>query len=173
MHPHRHAAFGRIDALVNNAGVLTFSFLAEGDVEAWEQMIDVNIKGVLYGIAAVLPVMQRQNSGHIINISSTNAHGVKAGGAVYGATKSAVNAISEAFRQEAGPTIRSTIISPGAVTSELHDRTKDPVLREKIRNFYEIAIPARAIADAVLYAMSQPPEVDINEIIIRPTAQEP
>jgi NADP-dependent 3-hydroxy acid dehydrogenase YdfG len=111
------SAFGRIDALINNAGVLTFSFLSEGDVEAWDQMIDVNIKGVLYGIAAVLPVMQQQKSGHIINISSTSAHGVVAGGAVYGATKCAVNAISEAFRQEAGPTIRSTIISPGAVTS--------------------------------------------------------
>lgn len=167
------AVFGRIDVLVNNAGVLTFSFLEERDIDAWEQMIDVNIKGVLYGMAAVLPVMRRQNSGHIITISSTNAHSVKAGGAVYGATKSAVSAISEAFRQEAGPMLRSTLISPGAVTSELHDRTKDPVLREKIRAFYEIALPARAIADAVLFAISQPAAVDINEIIIRPTAQEP
>lgn len=166
-------SFGRIDIMINNAGLMPQSLLESLRIADWDQMIDVNIKGVLYGIAAVLPVMQRQNSGHIINISSTNAHGVKAGGAVYGATKCAVNAISEAFRQEAGPTIRSTIISPGAVTSELHDRTKDPVLREKIRSFYEIAIPARAIADAVLYAMSQPADVDINEIIIRPTAQEP
>jgi NADP-dependent 3-hydroxy acid dehydrogenase YdfG len=167
------AAFGRIDVLVNNAGVMSLSTLAEGDVDAWDQMIDINLKGVLYGIAAVLPVMRRQNSGHIINLSSTMAHGGQsAGAAVYVATKAAVSAISEAFRQEAGPNIRSTIISPGAVTSELHDRIPDPKLRETIKDFYKIAVPASAIADAVLYSISQPAAVDINEIIIRPTAQE-
>jgi len=166
------AAFGRIDVLVNNAGVMTLSTLAEGDVDAWAEMIDINLKGVLYGIAAVLPVMRRQNSGHIINLSSTMAHGgPSAGAAVYVATKAAVSAISEAFRQEAGPNIRSTIISPGAVTSELHDRIADPELRETIKDFYKIAAPPSAIADAVLYAISQPAAVDINEIILRPTAQ--
>jgi NADP-dependent 3-hydroxy acid dehydrogenase YdfG len=167
------AAFGRIDVLINNAGVMSLSTLAEGDVDAWDEMIDINLKGVLYGIAAVLPVMRRQNSGHIINLSSTMAHGGQsAGAAVYVATKAAVSAISEAFRQEAGPNIRSTIISPGAVTSELHDRIPDPKLRETIKDFYKIAVPASAIADAVLYSISQPAAVDINEIIIRPTAQE-
>jgi NADP-dependent 3-hydroxy acid dehydrogenase YdfG len=167
------AAFGRIDVLVNNAGVMTLSTLADGDVDAWDQMIDVNVKGVLYGIAAVLPVMRRQNSGHIINLSSTMVfRGPSASAAVYTATKAAVSAISEAFRQEAGPNIRSTIISPGAVTSELHDRIPDPKLRESIKSYYKIALPGAAIADAVLYAITQPATVDINEIVIRPTAQE-
>jgi NADP-dependent 3-hydroxy acid dehydrogenase YdfG len=167
------SAFGRIDVLVNNAGVMTLSPLADLDVESWERMIDINLKGVLYGMAAVLPVMRRQDSGHIINVSSTIAHGVKAGAVVYGATKCAVSAISEGFRQEAGPTIRSTVISPGAVTSELHDRIPDPALRESIRRFYDIALPGRAIAEAIIYAINQPATVDINEIVIRPTAQEP
>jgi NADP-dependent 3-hydroxy acid dehydrogenase YdfG len=167
------AAFGRIDVLVNNAGVMTLSTLAEGDVDAWDQMIDINLRGVLYGIAAVLPVMRRQDSGHIINLSSTMAHGGRsAGAAVYVATKAAVSAISEAFRQEAGPNLRSTIISPGAVTSELHDRIPDPKLRESIKDFYKIALSPDAVADAVLYAITQPATVDINEITIRPTAQE-
>jgi NADP-dependent 3-hydroxy acid dehydrogenase YdfG len=167
------AAFGRIDVLVNNAGVMTLSTLAEGDVDAWDQMIDINLRGVLYGIAAVLPVMRRQDSGHIINLSSTMAHGGQsAGAAVYVATKAAVSAISEAFRQEAGPNLRSTIISPGAVTSELHDRIPDPKLRDSIKAFYKIALSPDAVADAVLYAITQPAAVDINEIVIRPTAQE-
>jgi NADP-dependent 3-hydroxy acid dehydrogenase YdfG len=167
------AAFGRIDVLVNNAGVMTISTLAQGDVDAWDRMIDINVRGLLYGIAAVLPVMRRQDSGHIVNLSSTMAHGGQsAGAAVYTATKAAVRAISEAFRQEAGPNIRSTIISPGAVTSELHDAIPDPKLRESIKAFYEIALPAAAIAEAVIYAISQPASVDVNEIIIRPTAQQ-
>jgi NADP-dependent 3-hydroxy acid dehydrogenase YdfG len=124
-------------------------------------------------MAAVLPAMQRQNSGHIINVSSTLAHSVKAGAAVYTATKCAVAALSEAFRQEAGPTLRTTVISPGAVTSGLHDHIPDPQLRESIRRFYEIALPASAVAEAIHYAIAQPATVDINEIIIRPTAQEP
>jgi NADP-dependent 3-hydroxy acid dehydrogenase YdfG len=167
------AAFGRIDVLVNNAGVMTLSTLADGDVDAWDRMIDINLRGVLYGIAAVLPVMRRQDSGHIINLSSTMAHGGQsAGAAVYVATKAAVSAISEAFRQEAGPNLRSTIISPGAVTSELHDRIPDPKLRDSIKAFYKIALSPDAVADAVLYAITQPAAVDINEIVIRPTAQE-
>jgi NADP-dependent 3-hydroxy acid dehydrogenase YdfG len=164
-------AFGRVDVLVNNAGVMLISLLAEGKVDEWERMVDVNIKGVLHGIGAVLPVMKAQESGHLINVSSVAGHGVSPGTAVYSATKFAVRALSEGFRQEAGPKIRSTIISPGAVTTELPDHITSALIKRATRGLYANAIGAEAIARAVLYAIEQPADVDINEIVIRPTAQ--
>jgi NADP-dependent 3-hydroxy acid dehydrogenase YdfG len=137
-------------------------------------MIDVNIKGVLYGIAAVLPLMNKQQSGHIINIASVA--GLKVFGpigTVYSATKFAVRALSEGLRAEAGPNIRTTIISPGAIESELKEGSTDPEAQEVVGEFYRAnQIPADSIARAVAYAIEQPIEVDINEIVIRPTAQE-
>jgi NADP-dependent 3-hydroxy acid dehydrogenase YdfG len=134
-------------------------------------MIDINVKGPLYAMAAVLPVMLRQKSGHIINVASTLGHRVNGGATIYAATKAALLGISEGFRQEIGPDIRSTVISPGAVTSELHDGIADPALRERIAAAYEKALPAMAVANAILYAIAQPADVGINEIVIRPTSQ--
>jgi NADP-dependent 3-hydroxy acid dehydrogenase YdfG len=137
-------------------------------------MIDVNIKGVLYGIAAALPHMKKQKSGHIINVSSVAGHEVRPGSVVYSATKHAVRVISEGLRQEVKPyNIRTTVISPGAVATELPNSITEPDVAENIQKFYEeFAIPAESFAQAVLYAMSQPDEVDINEILFRPTRQE-
>jgi NADP-dependent 3-hydroxy acid dehydrogenase YdfG len=165
------AAFGRIDVLINNAGVMSISPLSDLKVEDWDSMIDINVKGPLYAMAAVLPVMLRQKSGHIINVASTLGHRVNGGATIYAATKAALLAISEGFRQEIGPDIRSTVISPGAVTSELHDGIADPDLRERIAAAYEKALPAMAVANAILYAIAQPEDVGINEIVIRPTSQ--
>jgi NADP-dependent 3-hydroxy acid dehydrogenase YdfG len=134
-------------------------------------MIDVNIKGVLYGIAAALPLFRKQGSGHFINVSSVAGHRVAPTGAVYSGTKFAVRAISEGLRQEAGDKIRVTIISPGAVESELAETISKPEVKKRIEDYRKIAIPADAIASAMAYAIAQPPEVDINEILIRPTAQ--
>jgi NADP-dependent 3-hydroxy acid dehydrogenase YdfG len=167
MHSH-----GRIDIIINNAGLMPSSFLERLHVEEWDRMIDVNIKGVLYGIAAALPRMIAQKSGHIINVSSVAGHKVGPGGAGYAATKHAVRVISEGLRQEVKSyNIRTTIISPGAVATELTATITDPTVAEGMRNVYEIAIPADSFAGAVAFAMSQPEEVDINEILFRPTAQ--
>jgi NADP-dependent 3-hydroxy acid dehydrogenase YdfG len=165
------AKFGRIDVLVNNAGVMPLSPLEAVKVDEWEWMVDVNIKGVLYGIAAALPRFKAQGGGHLINISSVAGHHVFPGAAVYCGTKFAVRAISEGFRMEAGPSIRSTIISPGAIESELTQTITDAATAESVKAFTGIAIPAESIAQAVLFAIGQPPEVDINEILVRPTAQ--
>jgi NADP-dependent 3-hydroxy acid dehydrogenase YdfG len=167
-------AYGRIDVIINNAGLMPQSPLDRLKVDEWDRMIDVNIKGVLYGIAAALPPMKRQKSGHIINVSSVAGHKVRAGGAVYSATKHAVRVISEGLRQEAKPyNIRTTIISPGAVDTELPDTITEPDVAATMRKMYdEIAIPADSFARAVAYAMSQPDDVDINEILFRPTRQE-
>jgi NADP-dependent 3-hydroxy acid dehydrogenase YdfG len=166
--------FDRLDVLVNNAGIMQLSSLDKLRVEEWDRMIDVNIKGVLYGIAAVLPVMNKQQSGHIINIASVA--GLKvfgAGGTVYSATKFAVRALSEGLRAEAGANIRTTIISPGAIESELKEGSTDPEAQEMVREFYRAnQIPADSVARAVAYAIEQPIEVDVNEIVLRPTAQE-
>ncbi len=136
-------------------------------------MIDVNIKGVLYGIAAALPYMKQRKAGHIINVSSVAGHKVRAGGAVYAATKHAVLALSEGLRLEVKPyNIRTTVISPGAVASELADSVTEPDIAEKMRKVYEMAIPAESFAQAVAFAMSQPEDVDVNEILFRPTRQE-
>jgi NADP-dependent 3-hydroxy acid dehydrogenase YdfG len=166
--------YGRIDVLINNAGLMPQSPLERRKIDDWDRTIDVNIKGVLYGIAAVLPYMQKQKSGHIINVSSVAGHKVRTGGAVYAATKHAVRVISEGLRQEVKPyDIRTTVISPGAVDTELTDSITEPDVAQNIRTFYaQVAIPADSFARAVAFAISQPPEVDINEILYRPTRQE-
>ena len=167
------ARFGRIDVLINNAGVMPNSTIDRLKVEDWDHMIDVNIKGVLYGIAAVLPLMQAQGSGHIINVSSTAGHKVLAGSAVYSATKHAVRVISEGLRQELKPSsIRTTIISPGAVATELPDSVTEADIGAATKRWFEtLAVPADTFARAVVYAMEQPEDVDVSEIVFRPTAQ--
>jgi NADP-dependent 3-hydroxy acid dehydrogenase YdfG len=164
---------GRIDVILNNAGLMPQSPLERCKVEDWERMIDVNIKGVLYGIAAVLPIMKAQKSGHVINVSSVAGHKVRPGGAVYAATKTAVRVISEGLRQEVKAyNIRTTIISPGATATELPNSITEPDIAENLRKVFEIAVPASTFADMVVFAMSQPDEVDVNEILFRPTRQE-
>lgn len=171
---HAVKTHGRLDVIINNAGLMPHSPLERGKVEDWDRMIDVNIKGVLYGIAAALPHMKTQKSGHIINVSSVAGHKVGPGGAVYAATKHAVRVISEGLRQEVKPyNIRTTIISPGAVATELPDSVTEADVAQGVRALYDrVAIPADSFARTVVFAMSQPDEVDINEILFRPTAQE-
>ena len=165
--------YGHLDVMLNNAGLMPHSPLERLKIDDWNRMIDVNIKGVLYGIAAALPFMKQQKKGHIINVSSVAGHKVRPGSAVYAATKSAVLVISEGLRQEVKPyNIRTTVISPGAVTTELPDSVTEPDIAENVRKLYELAIPAEAFARAVVFAMSQPEEVDVNEILFRPTRQE-
>ena len=166
--------YGRIDVMINNAGLMPQSPLERLKIEEWDRTIDVNIKGVLYGIAAVLPQMKRQKAGHIINVSSVAGHKVGPGFAVYAATKHAVRALSEGLRQEVKPyNIRTTVISPGAVATELPNSVTEPDIGERIHKFYkEIAIPAESFARAVAFAMSQPEDVDVNEILFRPTRQD-
>jgi len=166
------AKFGRMDVLVNNAGLMALGPIDKALVDEWDRMVDINIKGVLYGIAAALPVFARQKGGHIINIASVAGHKVSMGGAVYCATKYAVRAISEGLRQEVDG-IRTTIISPGAVQSELPLGISDPDTSAHVQEFYrQQAIPADAVARAIAYAIEQPADVDINEILLRPTVQE-
>ena len=166
--------YRRIDVMINNAGLMPQALLERLKIDEWNQMIDVNIKGVLYGIAAALPHMKQQKAGHFINVSSVAGHRVGPGFAVYAATKYAVRALSEGLRQEVKPyNIRTTVISPGAVATELPNTVTDPQAAERIRKFYaEVAIPAESFARAVAFAMSQPEEVDVNEILFRPTRQE-
>jgi NADP-dependent 3-hydroxy acid dehydrogenase YdfG len=163
--------FGRLDVLIGNAGLMPLSPFDDLKVDEWDRMIDVNIKGVLYGIAAALPVFRKQGSGHFINISSVAGHRVGPTTAVYSGTKFAVRAISEGLRQEAGDKIRVTIISPGAVESELAETISNPAVKKRIEDYRKMAIPAEAIASAMAYAIGQPANVDVNEILIRPTAQ--
>ncbi|MFI6847788.1 SDR family oxidoreductase [Kitasatospora sp. NBC_00085] len=164
------AASGRIDVLVNNAGVMPLSPLSALKTDEWDRMIDVNVRGVLHGIAAVLPVMRAQGGGHIVTIASVGAYEVSPTAAVYCATKFAVRAISEGLRQESGGGIRVSLISPGVTESELADSISDPEAREAMKTYRAVALPASAIADAIAYAVSQPPQVDVNEIVVRPTA---
>jgi NADP-dependent 3-hydroxy acid dehydrogenase YdfG len=166
--------FGRIDVMINNAGIMPRAPLERLNIEDWDRTIDVNIKGVLYGIAAALPQMKQQKAGHIINVSSVAGHKVGPGFVVYAATKHAVRALSEGLRQEVKPyNIRTTVISPGAVATELPNSVTEPDIAESIHKYYEeIAIPAESFAQAVAFAMSQPEEVDVNEILFRPTRQE-
>ncbi|MDZ8069986.1 MAG: SDR family oxidoreductase [Nostoc sp. DedQUE08] len=166
------STYSRIDVLINNAGLMPLSALDQVKVDEWERMIDINIKGVLYGIAAVLPIMRQQKSGHVINLSSVAGHKVFPGAAVYCATKYAVRAISEGLRLESNGEIRSTNISPGAVATELGNTITDKDAAAGINHLYEIAIDADAIARVIAYAIEQPSDVDVNEIIIRPTRQE-
>jgi NADP-dependent 3-hydroxy acid dehydrogenase YdfG len=164
----------RIDVIVNNSGIMPIAPMAALKVEEWDRMIDVNIKGLLYGVAAVLPIMQAQKQGHIINIASV--FGIKVfapGGVVYCATKAAVRALTEGLRMELhSQNIRCTMISPGAVGTELPESSSEEATRENLREFYKMAIPADSIARAIAYAIEQPAEVEIDEIVIRPTAQD-
>ena len=166
-------SYGRVDAIINNAGLMAHSPLERLKVEDWDRMIDVNIKGVLYGIAAVLPYMTKQKSGHIINVSSVAGHKVGPGGPVYSAIRHALRLISEGLRQDIKPyDIRTTVISPGAVATELPASATEPDVAQDLHRFYEeYAIPADTFARAVAFAMSQPENVDINEILFRPTRQ--
>lgn len=165
--------YGRLDVMINNAGLMPQSLLEARKIGEWDRMIDVNIKGVLYGIAAALPHMQRQKGGHIVNVSSVAGHRVGPGSAVYAATKFAVRALSEGLRQEVKPhNIRTTVISPGAVATELPNTITDPDVAATVGKLYEdVAVPADSFARAVVFALSQPEEVDINEILFRPTRQ--
>lgn len=164
--------YQHIDVLINNAGLMPLSSLDLVKVDEWDKMVDVNIKGVLYGIAAVLPHMRKRKQGHIMNIASVAGHVVFPAGAVYCATKFAVRAISEGLRQESNGEIRSTIISPGAVTTELPNTITDENIAENIEQVYSVAIDADAIARAIVYAIEQPKDIDVNEVLIRPTAQQ-
>lgn len=164
--------FGRLDVMINNAGLMAVAPLAELKVDEWDSMLDINVKGVLYGIAAALPVFQKQDSGHFINIASVAGLKVFGNATVYSATKFAVRAISEGLRAEVGGKIRSTVISPGAVESELKHGSSHAESASAVRDFYEMAIPSDAVARAIAYAIMQPADVDINEIVLRPTAQE-
>ena len=166
--------YGRIDVMINNAGLMPHSPLERLKIDDWNRTIDVNIKGVLYGIAAALPYMKQQKAGHIINVSSVAGHKVTPNGAVYCATKHAVRALSEGLRTEVKPyNIRTTIISPGAVATELPDSITEPDVAERMHKFYkDVAIPAESFARAVVFAISQPEDVDVNEILFRPTRQE-
>jgi NADP-dependent 3-hydroxy acid dehydrogenase YdfG len=160
--------FGRIDVIVNNAGVMPLSPMASLKIDEWDRMVDVNIKGVLYGIAAVLPQMTEQGSGQIINIASIGALSVSPTAAVYCATKYAVRAISDGLRQE-HDRLRVTCIHPGVVESELADTITDAVAAEAMKAYRAIALKPDAIARAVRFAIEQPEDVDINEIVVRPT----
>jgi NADP-dependent 3-hydroxy acid dehydrogenase YdfG len=165
------ANHGRLDVLINNAGLMPIRLMSEVNVEEWDAMIDVNLKGVLYGIAAALPRFIAQGSGHIVNLSSVAGIKVFApGGTVYSGTKFAVSAITEGLRQEVGGNIRVTAIEPGAVDSELKLGTTGES-RDHVLSFYEQAIPAEAVARAIAFAIEQPADVDVNDIVIRPTAQ--
>src|SRR6476661_5616862 len=168
---HEH---GRIDVIVNDAGIMPISPMAALKVEEWNRMIDVNIKGLLFGVAAVLPIMQKQKLGHIINIASVAGFKVFApGGTVYSATKFAVRALTEGLRMEhRADNIRCTIISPGTVATELPESSSEEATRKNLREFYKMAIPADSIARAIAYAIEQPADVEIGEVVIRPTAQD-
>ncbi|MFC5356635.1 SDR family oxidoreductase [Azospirillum himalayense] len=161
--------FGRIDVLVNNAGVMPLSPMASLKVEEWDRMIDVNIRGVLYGIAAVLPAMNGQGFGQIINIASIGALAVSPTAAVYCATKYAVRAISDGLRQE-NERLRVTCVCPGVVESELAHTITDPEAEELMRSYRAVSIKPDAIGRAILHAIEQPDDVDTNEIVVRPTA---
>lgn len=167
-------AHGRLDVIINNAGIMPQAPLERLRIDEWDRMIDVNIKGVLYGVAAALPQMIRQRSGHFINVSSVAGHKVRGGGVVYSATKHAVRVISEGLRQEVKPhNIRTTIISPGAVDTELPNSISEADVAAGTKQFYAAqAIPADSFARCVIFAIEQPEDVDINEILYRPTVQE-
>ncbi|TDQ11849.1 SDR family oxidoreductase [Pedobacter metabolipauper] len=165
--------YGRLDVMINNAGISLLSRIDEVQVEDWEQMIDINLKGTLYGIAAALPVFKKQGSGHIINMISTSGIKIVPLQGIYAGTKNAVRTISEALRQESGGQYRVTGISPGFVQTELIDTIKDPAIRASMKErAAQIAISANDIAGAVVYAISQPENVDIGDIVIRPSVQD-
>ncbi|OUL84358.1 SDR family oxidoreductase [Paraburkholderia hospita] len=164
---------GRLDVMVNNAGLMAIAPLSLRKTDEWDRMIDINIKGLLYGVAAALPVFERQQSGHFVNIASVVGLKVfSPGGTVYSGTKFAVRAISEGLRHEVGGNIRTTVISPGAIDTELKFGSGHEDSRDFVVDFYKMAIPADTIAQAIAYAIEQPRSVDVNEIVIRPTVQD-
>jgi NADP-dependent 3-hydroxy acid dehydrogenase YdfG len=166
--------YGKIDVLLNNAGLMPLSPLEYLKIDDWNRCIDVNIKGVLYGIAAALPYMKEQKSGQIISVSSVAGHTITPGGAVYSATKYSVRVISEALRQEVKPyNIRTAVISPGAVNTDLPGSVTAPDVAEGIRQYYaKNAIPADSFARVVAFVISQPEDIDVNEVLFRPTVQQ-
>ena len=170
---HTAERFGRLDAIVTNAGIGPISRFDALRVEDWDAMIDVNLRGTLYGIAAALPVFARQESGHVINVISTAGIKILPTMGVYAATKNAVRTATEALRQEAGPNLRVTEVSPGMVATNFGESITDQAVREAIgKRLGDIAIPPDAIAGGILFALEQPPEVDVGSIVIRPTAQD-
>ena len=163
---------GRLDVIVNNAGIGPISPLDELRVEEWEAMLDVNVKGMLYGIAAALPGFRAQGSGHVITTASTAAHRILPSMAVYAATKTAVRVISEGLRQEAGPDLRVTVVTPGMTRTDFASDISSPaVLAQIAAAKADVGLPPDAIARAIAYAIEQPDDVDVGEIIVRPTAQ--
>lgn len=166
---HAKENYGKVDVIINNAGVMPLSKLEVLKVEEWNRMIDVNIRGVLHGIAAGLPVMKEQGFGQFINISSIGGHEVSPTAAVYCATKFAVRAISEGLRMEVGDNIRVTVVSPGVTESELADSISDEEAAEVMKEYRKIYISPYAISRAIQFAIVQPEDVDVNEMIVRPT----
>jgi NADP-dependent 3-hydroxy acid dehydrogenase YdfG len=166
-------SFGRVDVIVNNAGIMPIAPIQALKVEEWDRVIDISLKGVLYGVAAVLPQMQKQKSGHIINVASVFGIKVFAGATVYCATKAAVRTLTEGLRMELhSQSIRCTVISPGAVATELPESSSEEATRKNLREFYKMAIPANSIASGIAYAIQQPAEVEVDEVVIRPIAQD-
>ncbi len=170
---HAVERFGRLDAIVNNAGIGPISRFDALRVEDWDAMIDVNLRGTLYGIAAALPVFARQGHGHVINVVSTAGLKILPTMGVYAATKNAVRTLTEALRQEAGPNLRVTEVSPGVIATDfarsMTDERARAAIEERLRG---VAIPPAAVASGILFALEQPPEVDVGSIVIRPTAQD-
>jgi len=166
-------AYGRIDVMLNNAGLMPLAPLEKLKIDEWDQMIDVNFRGVLHGIAAALPYMKEQKSGHIINVSSVYGYKLGPSATVYCATKHAVRALSEGLRQEVKPyNIRTTVISPGAVATELLEHISEKEIQAATKDFVsQIAVPAETFARMVAFAINEPDDVDVNEILFRPTAQ--
>jgi NADP-dependent 3-hydroxy acid dehydrogenase YdfG len=164
--------YGQLDVLVSNAGIMPVSQFDELRVDDWEAMVDVNLKSVLFGIAAALPVFRRQGFGHFVNIASTAAFRVTPGQAVYAGTKLAVRAISEGLRQEAGENLRVTIVSPGMTLTNFAESITDEAARAELeRRRDDIAMPPNAVARAIAFAIDQPADIDIGEVVVRPTAQ--
>lgn len=166
------AQFGRVDVLVSNAGLMPLSLVKQLKVAEWDQMIDVNLKGVLYGVAAALPVFEAQNAGHFVHITSVADRWVGPTSTIYSATKHAVRVLSEGLRQEVSPNVRVTVVAPGATESELPNTISDPDMRKAaVEQFRINLLPAEAIARAIAYAVEQPADVDVNEVVVRPAAQ--
>ena len=166
------ATYGQLDVLVSSAGIMPVSQFDQLRVDDWEAMVDVNLKGVLFGIAAALPVFRHQGFGHFVNVASTAAFRVTPGQSVYAGTKMAVRAVSEGLRQEAGENLRVTIVSPGMTSTNFAESVTDPVARaELVQRRDVIAMPPAAVARAIAFAIEQPPGVDVGEIVVRPTAQ--
>ena len=164
--------YGRLDVLINNAGIGPISPLDDLRVEEWEAMIDINLKGVLYGIAAALPVFRKQGFGQVINTASTAAHRVVPNQSVYASTKTAVRVISEGLRQEAGDKLRVTVITPGFTRTDFADDVTNPEVKAQIVESKDrFAMPPDAIARAIVFAIEQPSDIEVGEVIVRPTAQ--